>query len=133
MKLLKLESHLPKKCFYWFHKSPIRMTKNAFYLMLKALFVLEVFTFLSWCFGYVEKWLDKKAMVTYKIYHVTDWTIQILPNISRYKGNQKMKLVHSTEYHMGNIFLEKHTQSVVVKLVPHPFCKKWRLSISLGQ
>ena len=29
--------------------------------MLKALFVLEVITFLSWLFGYVEKWLDNKT------------------------------------------------------------------------
>ena len=41
--------------------------------MLKALFVLEVFTFSSRLFGYVEKRLDKKAMVDFKIYDVTDW------------------------------------------------------------
>ena len=29
--------------------------------MLKALFVLEVITFLSWLFGYAEKWLDDKT------------------------------------------------------------------------
>ena len=29
--------------------------------MLKALFVLEVIKFLSWLFGYVEKWLDNKT------------------------------------------------------------------------
>ena len=42
--------------------------------MLKALFVLEIFTFLSWLFGYVEKWLDKKTMVIFKIYGFTGWT-----------------------------------------------------------
>ena len=31
------------------------MTKNAFYLILKALFVLKIFKFLSLLFGYVEK------------------------------------------------------------------------------
>ena len=40
--------------------------------MLKALFVLDIFTFLSRVFGYVEKRLDKKAMVNYEIYDVTD-------------------------------------------------------------
>ena len=50
------------------------MMKNAFHFMLKALFVLDIFTFLSRVFGYVEKRLDKKAMVNYKIYDVTDWT-----------------------------------------------------------
>ena len=48
------------------------MMKNAFHFMLKALFVLDIFTFLSRVFGYVEKRLDKKAMVNYKIYDVTD-------------------------------------------------------------
>ena len=35
------------------------MMKNDFYLMLKALFVLEIFTFLYRISGYVENWLDK--------------------------------------------------------------------------
>ena len=48
------------------------MMKNVFF-MLKALFVLEVFTFSSHLFGYVEKRLDQKAMVDFKIYDVTDW------------------------------------------------------------
>ena len=37
------------------------MIKNAFYFMLAALFVLEMFT------------LNKKAIVKLKIYDVTDW------------------------------------------------------------
>ena len=45
--------------------------ENALYFMLKALFILEIFTFFSWLFGYVGKWLDKKAMVNFKIYDVT--------------------------------------------------------------
>ena len=54
------------------------MIKNAFYFMLKALFVLKIFTFLSWLFGYVGKWLDKKAVVNFKIYDVTDWTTNMI-------------------------------------------------------
>ena len=41
-------------------KSPLKMAKNVFYFMVWALFVLEIFTFLSWVFGYVEKRLAKK-------------------------------------------------------------------------
>ena len=41
------------------------MTNN-FYFMLKALFVLKIFTFLSWLSGYVEKPLDKKAKIISK-------------------------------------------------------------------
>ena len=42
-------------------------------MLKKALFVLEIFTFLSRLFGYVEKRLNKKAKVTFKIYDVKDW------------------------------------------------------------
>ena len=45
-----------------------------FYFMLKARFVLEIFTFLSWLFGYLETRLDEKAMVNFKIYDMADWT-----------------------------------------------------------
>ena len=31
------------------------MIKNAFYFMLKALFVLKIFKLLSWLFGQMEK------------------------------------------------------------------------------
>ena len=42
--------------------------------MLKALFILEIFAFLSFLFGCVEKPFDEKAMVDFKIYDVTDCT-----------------------------------------------------------
>ena len=70
--------------------------KNPFYFMLKALLVLEIFKFLSWLFGYVEKRLDKKAKVNFKNYDVIGWTklitTNILPNISRSEGNQAMEV-----------------------------------------
>ena len=55
-------------------QSPLKMMKNDFYFMLKAPFVLEIFTFLSRRLGYVEKRLVKKAMVNFKTYNVKDWT-----------------------------------------------------------
>ena len=42
--------------------------------MLKALFVLEILTFFSRLFGYVEKRLDKKVKVNSNIYDISDWT-----------------------------------------------------------
>ena len=48
--------------------------KNAFYFMLKAVLIFEILTFTSWLFVYVEKRLDKKAMVNFKVDDVTDWT-----------------------------------------------------------
>ena len=46
--------------------------KPAFYFILKTLFVLRIFKFLSWFFGHVRKQLDKKAKAIFKIYDVTD-------------------------------------------------------------
>ena len=45
--------------------------------MSKALFPLEILRLLPLLFGYVKKWLDKKAKVNFKIYDVTDWTTNI--------------------------------------------------------
>ena len=62
--------------------------KNTFYFILKALFDLNRFNFLSWLLGHVEKmaWLEDK--INYKIYGVTIWlrnnynahTVQYLAN-----------------------------------------------------
>ena len=41
--------------------------KTAFYIMLKALFVLDIFTFLSRFFCDVDEWLEKNAEVNFKI------------------------------------------------------------------
>ena len=52
----KSDSHLPKKTFFiCFNNSPSKMMKNAFYFILKALFFLKIFIFLSGHFGHVEK------------------------------------------------------------------------------
>ena len=40
--------------------------------MLKVLFVLETFPFLSWLFSYVEKEFEKKTKFNLKIQDVTD-------------------------------------------------------------
>ena len=48
--------------------------KNASNFLIKAFFVLEIFTFLFWLFRYVEKQLDKKAKVNFKVQRIIDWT-----------------------------------------------------------
>ena len=48
------------------------MMKNVAYFIIKAFFGLEIFTFLSWLFGYVEEQLDEKAKVNFKIFDVMD-------------------------------------------------------------
>ena len=60
---LKSDCHLPRKiCFICFNESPLQMTKNAFYFILKALFILKVFNFLSGVFGHLKKRLDFRTI-----------------------------------------------------------------------
>ena len=49
------------------------MMKNALYFTLKALSVPKIFKFLSWLCGHVEKQLDQKDKVRFKIYDGTTW------------------------------------------------------------
>ena len=44
---LKSDSHLQECFFICFNHSPSKMMKNVFYFILKALFVLKIFKFLS--------------------------------------------------------------------------------------
>ena len=50
-----------KVIFICFNESPLKMMKNTFYFILKALCALKIFKFLSWFFGDAEKtaWLDR--------------------------------------------------------------------------
>ena len=54
----------------------------------------------------------------------------ILPNISRSKGNQKMKFGRLIEYNMRNVIVEYHTQNVVKKLSPDLYLKNQNLWIN---
>ena len=59
---LKSDSHLPKKVFIiCLNDSPSKMMKKYFYFILKALFVLKIFKFLSWLFSHVEKTARSEA------------------------------------------------------------------------
>ena len=64
---------------------------------------------------------------------LTDMAIDILPNISRSKGNQTMKFGQLIEYDMRNAFVEKSYTKSDGKTIPRPFSKKSKLSISLDQ
>ena len=48
-----------------------------FCFMLEALFVLEIFIFLSWHFDHGEKRLDKKGTVNFKDYDIIILTTYI--------------------------------------------------------
>ena len=96
--------------------------------MLKAFFIIEIFIFLSWLFGYVEKRLDKIAKVNFKIYDVTDWTANnyntYIVNILRSKGNQTKEFGRLIEHKMKNNFLEKSYTKCWGEATPRPFYKK---------
>ena len=59
--------------------------------------------------------------------------IQVLPNISRSKGNQTMKFGQLIEYNMTKKFLQKSYTKRGGESIPRPFSKKSKFSISLDQ
>ena len=85
--------------------------ENAFYFILKAFFVLQIFRFLSRLFGHVGKtaWLEKirltsKFMASQR--GLQTIAIHIFPNISQTKGNQAMKCGQLIEYYKRTSFLQ---------------------------
>ena len=57
--------------------------------------------------------------------------MDILPNISRSKGNRTMKLGQLIECNMRNIFLEILYTKCDKETSPRPFSEKLKLSLSL--
>ena len=98
-------------------ESPLIVMKNAFYFMLKALFVLEIFTFfLLYRNGLIGKlWLISQFMTSQTGQQII--TIHIFPNISRSEGNQAMNYGELIIYSKRNIFLQNHAEDKVGRLV----------------
>ena len=74
MNMLKSDSHLLKKnCVICLIENPLKVKENAFYFILKPLFVLKIFKFLSRLFGDVGKTANykDKDKVNLKIHDVT--------------------------------------------------------------
>ena len=116
-------------------ESPLKMIKNAFYFISKALFVLKIFKFLFWLFGHVAKLLDKKDKVNFKFYDITiclsnSCNTHIVQYLEKY---QKMKCSQLIECNMGNIFFEKSYTKCGGQTSPTPFSDKLKWSISLKQ
>ena len=111
--------------------------KNAFYFTLKALFVLNIFKFLSSLFSLVKNSLIRKIRLISKSVASQPAqqtiSIHIIPNISRSKCNQTMKFGQLVEYNMGNIFVEKSYTKCGGETLPNRFSKKSKLSLSLDQ
>ena len=96
--------------------SPLKLMKNAFYFMLIAIFVLEIFTFLPWLFGYVKIGMIKKLRLVSKFMSSQTGQqiipIHILSNISRGKGNQEISFGQLIKHNIRNKFLQQS-------------CRKW--------
>ena len=113
------------------------MMKNTFYFILKALFILKIFKFLSWDFGHVENSLIRHRRLISKFMMSQPgkkaFRIYLLPNIPRRKGNQTMKFGQLIEYNMKKIFLEKSYTKCCGETSPRSFSKKSQWSISRDQ
>ena len=88
------------------------MMKNAFYFILKALFVLKIFKFFVTTFGSCRKnGLIREIRLTSKFmtsqYGLQTIAIHIFPTISQGNGDQRMKLGQLIEYNNRNNFLQK--------------------------
>ena len=91
--------------------------KNDFCLILKALFV--VLTFRSKENGLIRK---LNVISNFLTSHTEKQVIiiQILPNISRNKGNQAIKVSHLIAYKVRNIFLQKPCRKCDRETSPKP-------------
>ena len=82
--------------------------KNAFYFILKALSVLKIFkVFVTTFWPSRKNGLIRKIRLILSEPSLQTIAIHILPNISKSKGNQKMKFSQLIEYNKKNIFLQK--------------------------
>ena len=99
-----------KKLFVCFNDSPSKMMKNAFYLILKALFILK--RYLNFVLTF---WASRNNGLIRKIRLISELmtsqlgqqkiTTNILLNISRTKENQTIKFGQLREHSKRNIFL----------------------------
>ena len=122
-----------QKNIYCFNESPFKTMKNVFYFILKVFLVLKILLYyiisryyyiilsqdiiillyyITYSIDFLviqKKRLYQKDKVNLKIHDVTtgDIKIRILPNISRSRGNQKMKFDQVIEYNTRKIFLQK--------------------------
>ena len=62
-----------KICFICFNESFLKMMKNTFYFISKALFVLKDLSFYLEFLVIQKKLLDQKDKVNFEIYNVTTW------------------------------------------------------------
>ena len=110
-------SPFKKICIICLIENPLKMMKNSFCFILKALFVLKIFEFLSRLFGHVQKnGLIRKLRLISKFMTsqpgLQTIAIHILLHISQSKHNQTIRFGQLIEYNKRNIFLQKIMQKM---------------------
>ena len=105
-----------KMCVSCLIDNPFIMMKNAFYSILKSLFILKILSFCHDIKFFVTRSCGKNSLIR-KIRLTSKFmtsllglqtiVIHIFPNISQSKGNQTMKFGQLIEYNKRNIFLQK--------------------------
>ena len=103
---LRSDLHVPKKCFICF---------SPFHFILKALFILRIFKFLDWIFGYLEKttWLERSD------YFQNLWRQNLVnKQLQYYPISQVVKATRNEIRSIDRIQQEKH-------FFFQKSCRKW--------
>ena len=97
-------------------ENPSKIIKNAFHFTLKVLFFSRYVNFYSLTFWSCRKtaWSERLKLIC-KL---------ILPNISRTKGSQTVKVGQFLQYNMRIIFLEKSYPKCDGEAIFRPFSRK---------
>ena len=103
-----------KKYVTYFIESPLKVMKNDYYFILKAIFVLKIFKFLSWLFDHYQKTAWLKDKVNFKIYDVitwwaNNWNTYITQYLTKKRQQDKETWSNNRIYH------EKYSSSNITK------------------
>ena len=88
-------------------ESPLKMMKNAFYFMPKALFIRYLHIYPDFLLMQENGWIRRLRFISRFMKPQAEQqmiTINTSPNISRSKCSQAMKFGQLTEYNMRNVF-----------------------------
>ena len=84
---------------FWQIEIPLKKMRKFFNFMIKAVFVLKMFTFFSWLFGYVEKRLDRNVKVNSRVHDVTKWTTNNMRIICQEKNVSHVIICKLIKFH----------------------------------
>ena len=101
-------------------ESPSKLMKSVFLFVLKPLFVFEIF--LSWFFGYIEKQLDNRAKLSFKISQMklnNMITNKLITQIGQYRKKSR-KFGKLIKYSVKAIFCQKSCSNRVVETSCRP-------------